>query len=66
MRGLVLVCGILVSVVNISLGAMSNDEWERVRYNCANNGNKSACQALIDNGLPSVEQCDKDICSVLG
>lgn len=66
MKKLVLACGILVSLVSLSMGAMSDEEWERARYNCFENEDKSACQALINNGLPSVEQCDKDNCVMVG
>lgn len=59
MKKLVLVFGILVGVVSVSIGAMSDEEWQRARHNCIENDDKSACQALIDNGLVSVEQCDK-------
>ena len=83
MRNIALACGILVSVVSVSLGTMSKEELEKTAYDCylrANLGadinetdflvkkrefGKNACQALIDNGLPSVEQCDKE-CSELG
>ncbi|ETD23924.1 tetratricopeptide repeat protein [Helicobacter macacae] len=65
MKKLALVCGILASVVSVSMGAMSYEELERARHNCFNN-DKSACQALINDGLPSVEQCDKDTCTSVG
>ena len=58
MKKFALVCVILVSVVSITMGKMSSEEWERARDNC-DNLDKSACEALINNGLPSVEQCDK-------
>ena len=57
MRKLVLACGILVGVVSVSMGAMSEEEWQRAGYNCIKNKDKSACQALINDGLVSVEQC---------
>lgn len=69
MKKLVLVCGILASVVSVSvsvsMGAMSYEEWERARHNCFND-DKSACQALINNGMPSIGQCDKNICLFVG
>lgn len=83
MRKLVLACGILVGVVSVSMGAMSQEELEKTEYDCYLRSDlgvtiqeedlleakekfgKNACQALIDNGLPSVEQCDKE-CSALG
>ncbi|MGX3045276.1 tetratricopeptide repeat protein [Helicobacter sp. T3_23-1056] len=61
----ILICGILASVLSVGMGAMSDDEWERASYNC-NKGDENACQALIDNGLPSVEQCNKDACILIG
>ncbi|MGX2984447.1 tetratricopeptide repeat protein [Helicobacter sp. 23-1048] len=38
----------------------SDEEWEKAKYNCHFNNDKSACQALIDDGLASVEQCTKE------
>lgn len=66
MRKLVLVCGILVSVVSVSMGAMSDEEWQRAGNNCFQNKDKNACYALINNGLVSVEQCNKDSCWLVG
>ena len=45
---------------------MSSNELDRARDNCLNNEDKSACEALINNGLHSVEQCDKDTCRTAG
>ena len=45
---------------------MSEEEWQRAGYNCIKNKDKSACQAVINNGLPSVEQCDKSNCATVG
>ena len=59
MKKFALVCGILVSVVSLSLGKMSSEEVDKAFDNCRN-ADKSACEALINNGLPSVEQCDKN------
>ena len=66
MKKLALVCGILVSVVSVGMGAMSEEELERANYNCVENDDKNACYALINNGLPSVEWCDKDSCRPVG
>ena len=66
MRKLALIFGILASVVSASMGAMSDDEWQRARHNCFENADKSACYALINDGLPSVEQCNKDSCWFVG
>ena len=68
MKKLALACGILASVVSVSvsMGAMSYEEWQRARHNCFENHDKSACEALINNGLVSVEWCDKEICAFLG
>ena len=65
MKKLALVCGILVSVVSLSLGKMSSEEANKAFNNCIN-ADKSACEALINNGLPSVEKCDKDTCGFAG
>ena len=66
MRNIALACGILVSVVSVSLGAMSKEEWDRASYNCLYNEDKNACQALINRGLASVERCNKDSCAFVG
>lgn len=66
MRKLVLAFGILVGVVSVGMGAMSDDEWNRARHNCFEDEDKNACEALINNGLVSVEQCDKDSCLSVG
>ncbi|ETD24238.1 tetratricopeptide repeat protein [Helicobacter macacae] len=70
MKRLVLACGILASVVSVSIGAMSDDEWQRARHNCFDNRDKNSCYALINDGLPSVEQCyaqkGKGNCSFVG
>ena len=65
MKKLALVCVILVSMVSIAMGKMSNDERDRAQEKCWES-DKSACEALINNGLPSVEQCDKDTCRTAG
>ncbi|MGX2971559.1 tetratricopeptide repeat protein [Helicobacter sp. T3_23-1059] len=59
MKKLVLVFGIIAGVLSVGMGAMSENEWEKARHNCSDD-DKSACQALIDDGLASVEQCTKE------
>lgn len=68
MRNIALACGILVSVVSVSLGAMSYDELQRAEHNCRKNQDKNSCQALINHGLVSVEQCNKynNSCTLIG
>lgn len=66
MRKLVLAFGILVSVVSVGMGAMSSDEWNRAVHNCFENDDKNACYALINDGLPSVQQCEKHYCGSIG
>lgn len=66
LKRLTFALGILIGVVSIGMGAMSNDELQRAIHNCYKNNDKSACEALIDNGLPSVEKCDKDACVFVG
>lgn len=66
MRKLALVCGILASVVSVSMGAMSEEEWNRAKHNCLENKDKSACQALTNEGrLIRVEHCDEN-CAFVG
>lgn len=65
MKKLVLMLGIVASVVSVGISAMSDEEWNRAFDNCADEYT-SACQALIDNGLQSVEQCTKETCNTIG
>ena len=60
MKKLVLICGVIVSLLSVGMGAMSQNEWERAVDECFYQDNKNVCQTLIDNGLASVEQCGKD------
>ncbi|MGX3044631.1 tetratricopeptide repeat protein [Helicobacter sp. T3_23-1056] len=63
----ILICGILASLVNTGLSALNEQEWEWAIYECLDKSNKSVCQALIDNGLPSImEECTKDDCYGVG
>ena len=75
----VLVCWILVGVVSVGMGAMSQEEWDRNYYDCIEvsrgtlitaKSNKNACQALINHsiemGWGSLEQCSKDSCGAIG
>lgn len=66
LKRLTLALGILMCVVSIGMGAMSDEELERAGDNCFENEDKSACQALINNGLPSIGQCDKGFCAFIG
>ncbi len=67
MKKLVLVFGILASALSVGMGAMSENELVRAAGNCLENHDKSACQALIDNGnIVSVERCGKNNCSDVG
>ena len=65
MKKFALVCGILVSVVSLAMGAMSNEERFRAQEKCWER-DKSACEALMNDSLYSVEQCDKDTCRFVG
>lgn len=55
-------CVILASMLDTGIGAMSEKGWHKTKHNCSNN-DKSACQALIDSGLPNVKQCNEYDCS---
>ena len=65
MKKLVLIAGILASALSVGMGAMSENELVRAAGNCFENHDKSACQALVDFGLPSVEGCNDD-CGEIG
>lgn len=65
----VLACGIWQVWLSISIGEMSDEELKRGWHNCYENEDKSACQALINNGLPSAEECPKNpknVCTICG
>lgn len=80
MRNIALACGILVGVVSVGTGAMSQEEWDRNYADCIevslgtflkeSKSNKNACQALINHsiemGWGSLEQCNKDNCALIG
>lgn len=75
-----LACGILVGVVSVGIGAMSQEEWDRNYADCIevslgtlvakSKSNKNACEALINHsiemGWGSLEQCSKDSCDTIG
>lgn len=65
MKKLVMVLA-LVASVSLNANGLSDDEFTELLFDCLDNENKVSCQRLIDNGLPSVEQCDKDICASVG
>ncbi|MGX3045481.1 tetratricopeptide repeat protein [Helicobacter sp. T3_23-1056] len=58
MKKIVLICGILASVLSVGMGEISS-EMKIMGNNCLG-GDKNACQAMIDNGLASVEQCNNE------
>ena len=67
MKKLIFIAGILASAIRMGISVMSEEEWEKARYECFDNNDKSACQALIDNGgMQSVEECTKDNCGIVG
>ena len=66
MKKLIFIAGILASAISMGISVMSEEEWEKARYECFDNNDKSACQALIDGGPQSVEECTKDTCVVVG
>lgn len=78
MGKLVLAFGILASVVSVSMGAMSKEEWHR--HNCFKNNDKSSCQRAgllignmtnndIDEWMMNAHSCinkeDKNACKVV-
>lgn len=72
MKKLVLACGILVSVVSVGMGAMSEEEWHR--HNCFKNNDKISCQKIgflvgIDEWMMNAHSCinkeDKNACKVV-
>ena len=66
MKNLALILWILAGFIGISFAQMSQAEWNQNKNNCFDNENSTACQALIDNGLKSVAQCDKSNCDFIG
>lgn len=50
---------------NTPKAKMSNNEWEGAYEKCLGE-EISSCQSLVDNGLVSVEQCDKQSCNKIG
>ena len=70
MKKLVLAAILGLGVFGVaSLNAAENLSAEQLNQlfnDCLGNENTSSCQRLIDNGLASVEQCDKKSCGVVG
>lgn len=64
-KKLLLAFGILVGALSVGFSVMSYDEFDKIYKGCIG-GSKDECQALIDNKLQSVEQCDKNTCGVIG
>lgn len=62
MKKLVLIFFILSSLISISFAKMGQIEWIQNYTDCKEQNDTTACQALIDNGLPSVKQCDTESC----
>ena len=62
----VLLCGILVCMLSIGICDSLIDSIVQDQMRCLTLQDKSACQALIDNGLQSVEECTKDTCGAVG
>ncbi len=57
---------ILASLISVIFAQMSQAEWNQNGSDCILNKNSIACQAIIDNGLLSVAQCDKSNCDSIG
>lgn len=57
---------ILASLISVIFAQMSDKEWNQNKSDCILNQNSIACQAIIDNGLLSVAQCDKSNCDSIG
>lgn len=57
---------ILASLISVIFAQMSDKEWNQNKSDCILNKNSIACQAIIDNGLLSVAQCDKSNCDSIG
>lgn len=67
LKRLMLACGILASLVNTGLSALNEQELEWALNECYYKSNKNACQALIDDDAPSVEECDEyEFCKFVG
>lgn len=65
MQKLALMFWIMVSVISVAFAQMSDKERNQNEFDCLLE-NSIACQVLIDNGLPSVLQCDQSNCGSIG
>ena len=45
---------------------LSDEQFEKLFFDCLDNENKNSCQRLTDSVLPSVEQCDEKTCNDIG
>lgn len=58
---LIVIVAVLVKVAMIYI---STQKWDKYSGDCFENKDSVACQALIDNGLKSVEQCNFDCAQI--
>ena len=54
-----------LAIVSLYAQRLSDEQWSVTFRLCLNN-DKNACQRLIDNGLPSLNACDKGDCNDIG
>lgn len=65
MKKLVIVL-VLVASAGLNAKNLSGEEFYELVNDCVENENKDSCQRLIDSGqLASVEECDKNTCSII-
>lgn len=68
MKKLVVMLGIILCLGNINAKTISNDDIKKVFDECIEiqEGQKQICQKHIDSGLPSINNCDKETCLLIG
>ncbi len=68
MKKLVLIVGVILCLGNINAKMISNDDIKKVFDECIEikEGQKQICQKYIDSGLPSINNCNKESCLLIG
>lgn len=68
MKKLAVIVGIILCLGNINAKMISNDDIKKVFDECIEikEGQKQICQTHIDSGLPSINNCDKETCLLIG
>lgn len=68
MKKLAVIVSVILCLGNINAKTISNDDIKKVFDECIKiqEGQKQICQKHIDGGLPSINNCNKETCLLIG